>query len=382
MPFTSLLAASLVMAPTSAPTGDVASETAKPVVYVIPMDGQMGTDIHPSIYETIIEDVQEVKPDVVVFKLNSADVDTIEHIQNDDRREAGMLGMFQEYEGMLKDIHTGLRKAGVDREDMVVWLDDGYGIGAILGFGFPKMFMTDSPDSRFGGLRVIQAFFAQNDADVQAKMEGAWMGTAEKFLMHGGREDLIPVLHAMVMPEKKLYAKFDGRDVVFSEDPNGAVWTLDSSTERVLNFDSDRAERVMLSEGSVENLEDLVFLLGHQDYEMNERGQEMFETYKERWRRAFEQCQGLLRDAAEQEREGGIKGMGRAMNTYKKVLGLARQYPAVETRLSRDFGVSVLQLEGKIKSIQKAIAESKRNGRGGSSRGRSGKSGRGGGLGG
>lgn len=382
MPFTSLLAASMVMAPTSTPMGDVASETAKPVVYVIPMDGQMGTDIHPSIYETIIEDAQTVKPDVVVFKLNSADVDTIEHIQNDDRREAGMLGMFQDYEGMLKDIHTGLRKAGVERDQMVMWVDDAYGISAIMAFGFPKMFMTDSPDSRLGGLQVLQAFFSQSDADVQAKMEGAWMGTAEKFFMHGGRDSDLAILHAMAMPEKRLYAKFEGRDVVFSADPSGAVWTLDGSGERVASFDSDNAERVMLSEGSVENLEDLLFLLGHQDYELNEQGQEMFEKYKERWRRAFEQCQTLLRDAEEQEREGGIKGMGRAMNTYKKVLGLARQYPAVETRLARDFGVQVLWLEGKIKGIQKAIAESKRNGRGGSSRGRSGKSGRGGGLGG
>ena len=386
MTLTAFLATPLLLASSNVTTTDssvdATSESVRPVVYVIPMDGQMGTDIHPSIYEEIIEDAQDIKPDLVVFKLNSADVDTIEHIQNDDRREAGMLGMFQDYEGMLKDIHTGLRKAGVKREEMVMWVDDAYGIGAIMAFGFPKMFMTDSPDTRLGGLVVLQAFFSQNDAEIQAKMEGAWMGTAEKFFMHGGRDSDLAILHAMAMPEKKLFAKFDGRDVVFSADSNGAVWTLDASNERVASFDSDRAERVMLSEGSVENLEDLLFLLGYQDYEVNEQGQEIFEKYKERWRKAFDQCQTLLRDAQTQEQEGGVKGMGRALNTYKKVLGLCRQYPAVEIRLGRDFGVRTLWLEGKIKGIQKAIAESRRGGRAGSRGSGNRKRGGGGGLGG
>lgn len=375
---TALLATSLALAVAPTATSDT-TDSSQPVVYVVPMNGQMGTDIHPSIYEDIVDDAQDVRPDLVIFKLNAADVDTINHIQNDDRREAGMLGSFQDYEQMVKDIHTGMRKAGVDRDNMVVWVEDAYGIGAILAFSFPKMFMSDSPDARLGGLVVLRAFFSQNDADVQAKMEGAWMGTAEKFFMHGGRDADLPILHSMVLPEKQLYAKFDGRDVVFSEDSTGAVWSLDNSDERVASFDSDRAERVMLSEGSVESLEDLLFLLGYQDYVVNERGQKIFDTYKERWRRAFEQCQTLLRDAQEQESEGGVRGMGRAMNTYKKILGLARQYPAVEMRLQRDFGVSILGLEGKVKGIQKAIAEAKRSGRTGGSRGGRG---RGGGLGG
>ena len=52
---------------------------APPKVYVIPIEGQMGTDIHgeingkPGIYEKVIADVREQKPDILVFRINSGD---------------------------------------------------------------------------------------------------------------------------------------------------------------------------------------------------------------------------------------------------------------------------------------------------------------------
>ena len=83
------IAASLLMT-TYASASDTTDRS--PVVYVIPLVGQMGTDIHPSIYEDVIDDVNEVKPDLVIFQLDSADVDNNFHIENDDRREAGIWG--------------------------------------------------------------------------------------------------------------------------------------------------------------------------------------------------------------------------------------------------------------------------------------------------
>jgi hypothetical protein len=44
-----------------------------PTIYLVPMRGQMGTDIHRSIYEKVVEDIKLVKPDVVVYELNSKD---------------------------------------------------------------------------------------------------------------------------------------------------------------------------------------------------------------------------------------------------------------------------------------------------------------------
>ena len=39
----------------SSPAVANASDNRVPVVYVVPMNGQMGTDIHPSIYDKVIE---------------------------------------------------------------------------------------------------------------------------------------------------------------------------------------------------------------------------------------------------------------------------------------------------------------------------------------
>ncbi len=48
-----------------------------PGLYVIPMKGQLGTDIHPSIYEKVVEDIRAHQPDLLVFVMNCKDVDDL-----------------------------------------------------------------------------------------------------------------------------------------------------------------------------------------------------------------------------------------------------------------------------------------------------------------
>ncbi|MCP4797840.1 MAG: hypothetical protein GY885_16940, partial [Phycisphaeraceae bacterium] len=61
----SSLAARGAETPANAPA---ITESKVPVVYVVPMSGQMGTDIHPSIYDEVVKDVMEVQPDVIVYQ--------------------------------------------------------------------------------------------------------------------------------------------------------------------------------------------------------------------------------------------------------------------------------------------------------------------------
>ena len=88
-----------------------------PSVYVIPMTGQMGTDIHPSIYEDVIKDVQKTDPDIVIFRLKAADLDKNYYLPKEDRRERGMV-LIEEYRDLVKDLHEKIDARQVYRSSL------------------------------------------------------------------------------------------------------------------------------------------------------------------------------------------------------------------------------------------------------------------------
>ena len=356
---------------------DVGSEDRSPVVYVIPMSGQMGTDIHPSIYEEIIEDANEIKPDLIVFRLDSADVDTNFHIQNDDRREFGMWQNIEVYRDMMTDLQN---KLPVDLENQVMWIEDAVGPSTLFALSFPNIYMTK--DARFWGLDAVQRFAdGWSDPDVRAKMYAAWVGIASGFGQAGGYP--LELIWAMIEPQRSLGVKFEGREVAWSNDLAGTYWTIDGNPEAVARFNSDSAENVMLSKGTVLDLDDLMFLLGHREYQVADSGQQLAEKYVESWRRAFERCESLMKDARDREAGGTIADLGASKTAWEKILSAGRSYPAVAARLQQDYDLDLFSIETRIERMKKQIQDSRKNGRStGGGAGRGGRGGRGGGLGG
>ncbi|MEC8321904.1 MAG: hypothetical protein VX012_10880 [Planctomycetota bacterium] len=162
-----------------------AAETSdrSPVVYVIPLSGQMGTDIHPSIDEEVIKDANEVKPDYIIFKLASADYDKNFHIQNDDRSEAGMWQNMEVYRDLMMELQTELP---VDKHTrQIMWIEDAVGVSSLLAMSWPEIYMSDG--ARLEGINTVQRF-AQGwqDPDVREKMYAAWVGIATGFPQAGG----------------------------------------------------------------------------------------------------------------------------------------------------------------------------------------------------
>ncbi len=356
---------------------DAGVEDRSPVVYVIPMAGQMGTDIHPSIYEEIIEDANEIKPDLIVFRLDSADVDTNFHIQNDDRREFGMWQNIEVYRDMMTDLQN---KLPVDLDNQVMWIEDAVGPSTLFALSFPNIYMTK--DARFWGLDAVQRFAdGWSDPDVRAKMYAAWVGIASGFGQAGGYP--LELIWAMIEPQRSLGVKFEGREVAWSNDLAGTYWTIDGNPEAVARFNSDSAENVMLSKGTVLDLDDLMFLLGHREYQVADSGQQLAEKYVEGWRRAFERCESLMKDARDREAGGTIADLGASKKAWEKILSAGRRYPAVAARLQQDYGLDLFSIETRIERMKKQIQDSRKNGRStGGGAGRGGRGGRGGGLGG
>lgn len=337
--------------------------TSTPKVYVIPMNGQMGTDISKQPYEDIIEDARKVKPDIVVFVLDSADIDNNFYLKNDDSKEFGIVKL-DEYRDLIK-----MLRERIDAPQ-VMWVHDSVGFGSLMALSWSDMYMKS--DARLWGLsRVADVAKGWSDPDVAAKMMAAWTGIGKGFLQQGGYP--IALGDAMMTPTNKLSADWEGRVVKWADDTEGQ-WVVDSSDKSTANFSAPLAEDTGLCDGLADSLDDLMFLLGYREYQKLDSGEKKFEQYKEDWRRMFDRCKEWMIDA--ETSDGGVKGLGQTKSAYEKVVGAMKQYPAIEQRFRMEGLPGRLQLEIEIERIKEAIRGAKSAG--GSAGGRGG---RGGGMG-
>ena len=353
-------------------TSNETPETEKvPVVYIIPMEGQMGTDIHEDNMAKVIEDIREQnpQPDIVVMRLNSADFGTNYHLMQVDQKETGM-SKIEEYRGMVSDLQENIPS----NIRQVVWVEDSVGWGSLLAVAWENMYMA--PEARLWGLRqLFDGAQSWSDDDVREKMEEAWEGIGRGFFELGGHGEFARVLGgAMMDPTKMLSADFKGRSVIWRDDVNGD-WKVDDNDEQEARFEGRLAEDTMLSDGIAESIEDLMFLMGYREYETNTSGEELVARYKDQWRRAYKDSLEAWADY-----QGGGRGndaLKQALSqkiNLDKVLRNMKRFSAVERRLQREIGIDITRLELMLDQINDQIRQIKNNGRG-NNRGRGGGSG-------
>ncbi len=362
-----LVGATALMIPVApAPAGDDESLTS---IYVVPMKGQMGTDIHSSIYEKAIEDILDHEPDVVIFVLESSDYSDLLIPQVEDPRETrGMFMMedFRKLVRLLKDELSDIRQ--------VMWIKDSVGFSSMLALSWDELYMA--PDARLSGLRrVIDTTGVDklSDEDVRAKMSAYYTAFVKSFLEYGGYGS--EIADAMLWPEYTLSASFKGREVIWSPNMQGE-FVVDSDGDETVAFRAKTAEDLLISDGTVETLDDLVFLLGYREYRMIDgRGAAMVEKYVDRWRKVFKQTKDWY-DEYNQYRgwasgEDAVKYLGRAKRNLERIIAAMRQYKAVEVRWKVDMGTTKMELEIEVEKLREQIRGLKKRGGGygGSNRG-------------
>ncbi|MBL9120534.1 MAG: hypothetical protein JNL80_11540 [Phycisphaerae bacterium] len=335
-------------APVPTPSEDKALPlVAKPKVYVIPMKGQLGTDIHVDIYKKIIEDARKVKPDFIVFDMDSSDLPKSMLLEDpgDRREEWGIM----DYD----HIRTMVRALREDLGDVpqVMWVEDAFGASSLVALAWPNLYMANQ--ARFGGLggaiANIKARYSQED--VEAKMVAATAGGILGILEKGGYPTALG--EALIYPEQVLSASFEGRKVNFRNDLEGQ-WLIDTSKDHAVSFRATTAEDVGLSDGNADTFSDLMFLLGYREFEQIDSGQKLFDDYVQDWRRAMEKVREYYNDS--QETGGDLKGLQQAKSLLEKALTLLERYPAIEMRL----GLPALKVKLDIDRLKEEINGIKR----------------------
>lgn len=328
-------------------------------VYVVPMGldghGQFGLDIHPSTYEKVSQDIAAKHPDIVVYVLNSADVDKVDYM-GDDPSERGFFDDDSMRKGM-QNLKDAVKQTGAEQ---VMVIRDAVGYSCLLGLYWPDMYMTST--ARLGGLNRIQERTQVEDAQVRAKFLAAFVGICNGFLVSGGYDDVIGV--AMMRPEKMLSATYQGRNIVWSDNDKGA-WVVDNSPERVAGFNAQSAEELGLSDGTVADedaamLEDLMFQRGVREFErVPQDGEVIVRAYIEGWRKALEDCAKTFQSYQEAmdnaQGKDERKYLGQARSFLEKILAAFKKYPAVEMRARREFGAGKLDLEVELERLKERI---------------------------
>lgn len=373
----STLAGTFLAAPARADDAPLPTGNANPKVYLFPMSGQMGTDISEPIFKKLVEDAKKQKPDIIVIKLKSADIDRINHLRNDDPNEFGLVSEITTYRDMMKSVHDEL--AAIPQ---VMWVEDAVGISSLAALAWDRMYMYG--DARLGGLYQFKNMVEEQwqDPDVRSKMVAAWTGIMKGLPALGRNPDQLA--DAMIFEERTLSVSFEGRGAKWLGDTTG-VWVVDSSTEAPVSFNAQVAEETLLSEGSADTMDDLMFLLGYRDYTLIDSGEKLGKQFSDDWRKAMKNVFDWTEEAGSTEET--IQGLGKRKSLYEKVVAALKAYPFIEKRREcQQQGISRVAIEGAIDDIKKEIqrqreAEKNSDNRGGGGGGGGGRGLGGGGMG-
>lgn len=353
---------------TKAPAATAPAEKLKSV-YVVPFKGQFGTDIHPACYDEILKDLKDKRPDVIVFELDSADVDRVEYM-GEDPRNAGLFSVASDDTMMRKLLRDF--KDGNPQAKQIMWVRDSVGFGSLLAFSWPDMYMA--PKARLFGLNRAQTFWTRvEDPEVRAKFREAAVAIINGFLSSGGYD--LKIGEAMLRPEMLLSASYSGRKIEWREDTKGQ-WVVDGRDDGTAGFTAESAEELGLAKGSADSLDELMFILGVREFDrVPDDGSVLHKKYVDEWRKAYDQCAKLIEEAnvAQEDAQNANPkaNLSKARSAFERILSLMKKYPPLVVRLQRD-GITKLAVEAELLNVTeqlRALSKSQQSQGGSSSRG-------------
>ncbi|MCH8823188.1 MAG: hypothetical protein IH984_06725 [Planctomycetes bacterium] len=332
-----------------------------PSFYIVPMKGQMGTDINAELYKDLIEDIREVNPDYIIIEMKCQDIDDrlssplkLEEWGFNDIR---FLDVYRDIVNIFRD----------DLRDIpqVMWIHDSMGISSVLATAWPNMYMK--PEARFGGIASVAVHFDIPDEEVHAKYREAYMALLKGFALNG--QYALEIIDAMVIPEYTLSASFKGREVIWDLSRNGE-FLVDGNEKATVYFRSKEAEDLLISDGTAETFDDVALLVGLREYRIVDgRADEVVERYSTGWRRSLKNCKALWNDYGMHlgwaSGDETLKWLGRAKRDIENILKAMNRYQAVEIRLGVELGLSKFNLTTILELLKEQIQALRRGQRGG-----------------
>ncbi|MCH2148606.1 MAG: hypothetical protein MK095_04160, partial [Phycisphaerales bacterium] len=379
------------------PNGEVAS------LYIIKMQGEIGTDIRSEVYEGVIEEIKSTRPEVVIIELDSkisddnmlsywlgrsADNDNWWEEDPFQRREP--IGMLMDDEQKLVLMFQRIPKD----VRQVLWVRDATGPAALLAMSWEDMFMHS--EASIGQLGEIWSTIDSQgyDGDVRSKMELAWFGAAKGMMQYGRHpEELYEGLLRPYAPlsfsckgRKPLwFNNYDGDIPIVPEWGFGGEITNEPDGQRGFplgwKFGARPSEDMLISDGTADTLDDLALLLDLREYDVLESDSiDDVASYREEWREQFLSAEKSMKEYIQYMQRGTMADLQKAKKALARVISRVRSNKSVATRIQSLYRMDRIELEIAMERLESQIRQQGRGGgRGGGGRGGGGRGGGGGG---
>ena len=365
-------------------------------IYIVPMRGQVGTDILLELYEPIIEHIKEIKPDMVVLHLDSHDYKDVDDEVVDIMENTGRPGQSDGSYPSLKPM-AELRQAFHDELgdiEQVCYVEDAQSVASLLALSWETVYID--PDGELGGAVVPWMWMAapvMKDSQKYGKYLRAIMGDVRGLVQYGGWDNANKreFIRAMVVPEAMATTTWRGREAIWYRDKRGDFMVdqinelpskpeLQQLLQATINLSGEQAEALLVVKGTASPdrfVKDILAQLGHRRYRIVGNASEKVEAHRASWRKTAKRARDnfmLFRRMGQGQYMYQLQAALKAIGSY---ISAIKNDKAVKTRMQLErLPTNSLDLEMMREQLKDTIRRRKQGGGGG------GRGGGGGGLGG
>ncbi len=327
-------------------------------VYLITLNGDLGRDITKTPLEKVFDDAISYNPDVIVIKMNAGS------------RPRAFDGLWT-----AEALSPIIEKAIDDGRRIVFWIKRAEFGAAFLPFIGPEIyFMTDGTMGGIGDL----SDFDMGDKTVNLKQISLRIGHAEGFAITGGYNPIL--IRAMSLKEAWLAVRWRGGKPQYitweprPEDGDGWVILTDDGVgdnkdefsfegDDVLTLDADLAQNLLLSKGTVDQMDDLAFELNlSRDYTVIDgRSKQILSDWRQRIDRTEDEIHRLQKRLKESGRNRGGRGSRSKASPEGKKINILKQIRSLLTAYEEVFdptGQSRSNIDVQIEKLREAIRKS------------------------
>lgn len=266
-------------------------------VYVLELKGWFGTDISQTPIRDAMRDARRHQPDYLIVVMNN-DWSLYEGLQQLTDDTMVRLSDVIRAEEIAPIFFQEVAREWEKKPEVVFWVKNAMGGAAFIPLSCPTIYFHSR--GKMGGLGGLDIYYGSTgDEVVRQKMYSAWGATARAMAIQGGYDPRL--VKAMMLLEYELSYSMDGDTPVYHErlpEPGEFLLTDNGRKEEyadtlrqrvtgegndVLTLRADVAEKLKVSKGTVDTLEDLLYRLGigRNHTIINGRG----EAILEQWRR-------------------------------------------------------------------------------------------------
>ena len=227
-------------------------------VLIIPMQGQMTTDIRAGLYEGLVDRIKEADPDLIIVELLSRD-----RVNN----FAYLMGYGDRYEFNpfdAEDLVDITEVFGVElrKFKQVAWVQDSSGSSTVLSLSWPTMYMSRGAFLR--STMQVSDFNNIDAEDTRGKIREFRVIHTKAVAEFGDRS--YALVRAFVDPDIACSGSWKGKKVEWEESTVGD-YVIDPGVDQMPTLTATQATEVAISEGIVKNIKDVLLAQGIREFD-------------------------------------------------------------------------------------------------------------------